>query len=152
MLKPGTYKLGFDLGNPEPDRRHARDWRKFAVWKAGMEFVVIEKNRYEMMDENYLAGLPEETRSMLKLRSSYTVIQFVGDRWPSLHEIGPGNEAQYNALSENLVSVEESLDAMLTRIGAHNEGFSAWLVETAKVSRELFESWWNEYQTAPEKT
>lgn len=146
MIAPGCYKLSRDVGNPEPDRRQRYDWRKLPVWKAGWEFIVIEKNRFDHLDDEYLSKLPEETRTKLKVESKYTVVQLVGDRWPSSHEIGPGHEEQYAVLAEALVTVEESIEQMMLRIGAHREGFAAWLVETGKIDRKLFESWWNEYE------
>lgn len=150
IIKPGAYKLVADLTNPEPDRRVTRDWRKFPVWKAGTEFLVIEQDRRDLMDEEYLASLPEESRTRIRNAARYSVIQLVGDQWPTIHQIGPGHVEQYATLGAHLVKVEESLEAFLSRLGAHANHFAGWLLETNKVSRELFESWWNAYQSGEE--
>lgn len=143
MLKPGTYKLAADLVNPCPDRRVKRDWRSFPVWGKDCEFLVTEERRDHMLDTLFLAGLPEDTRKKLIDASRYSVIQLVGNRW-SHEKIGPGNDEQYAALEAALVPVEESVEAMFTRLGV-NDYFAKYMVRSGRMTPREFEELWYKY-------
>ena len=146
-IKPGTYKLERDVENPSADRRVKRNWTALPTWRAGCEFLVVLHERD--LDASLLAELPEEVREKARTSMHYVTIHLVGHRW-SHHAIGPGHDEQYAALVAALVPVEESNEAMFTRLGVDGH-FSQWLVTGGKISRELFEEWWNQYQNQPEE-
>lgn len=128
MLKPGTYVLPCDVTNPEPDRRHKRDWREFPVWKKGEEFVVEQDAR----DSGTV----------------YTRIMLVGHRWTH-QAIGPGHEAKYSALEAALVPSDETLDAMFTALRV-DDRFARWLLEAERLDRETFRRLWAEFYDGEE--
>jgi len=145
-IPPGTYKLDRDVQNPRPDRRCTRDWRKMPVWNRGVRFVVKEQRR---MGDRHLAeataGLEPDVVAALRAKDRYTVIELAGDRWPTNHRIGPGDDEQYAALAAALVSTEESISQFMTRIDCES-GFVEWLVENDKITRADLETWWHSYQ------
>lgn len=143
-IPPGPYRLGSDVQNPRADRRHTRDWRKAPWWKKGAQFVVKEQRRGAFSRE-YLDSLPAEVADRLRAEDKYTVIELAGDRWPTSHRIGPGDDEQYAALAAALVPSEESLDQFMTRIDCQN-GFVEWLVEKGAIQRADLERWWHRYQ------
>lgn len=148
-IPPGPYRLGSDVQNPRADRRHTRDWRKAPWWKKGTQFVVKEQRRGAFSRE-YLDSLPAEVADRLRADDRYTVIELAGDRWPTSHRIGPGDEDQYAALAAALVpNKEETLDQFMTRIDCQN-GFVEWLVEHGMVQRADLERWWHRYQYGEE--
>jgi hypothetical protein len=91
------------------------------------------------------AGLEPDVVAALRAKDRYTVIELAGDRWPTNHRIGPGDDEQYAALAGALVACDESLSQFMTRIDCQN-GFSEWLVETGRITRADLEKWWHSYQ------
>lgn len=124
-MKPGTYVLTADIANPAPDRRKKHDWRAVPTWTSGTEFLV-------------------EARQV-DSKHSYAAITQVGSRWSHL-TIGPGDVDQYAALSAALIPVEESIDAMFTRLDVHGN-FAKWLVNSGHLHRDTFERLWGKYQS-----
>lgn len=147
-LAPGSYMLSRDVVNPTPDRRHKHDWRMRPVWRAGMELVVREERAAPLLDEAWLASLTEEHRRAVIARVNEThglLIEAVGDRWPSLHRIGEGNEA-YAALAVAMVPIaEESLEAFLARIQCES-ALGRYLVESGRMTRDQLAELWAAYE------
>ena len=151
MIKPGTYRLMYTVKNPKADRRKTRDTRCQPKWDAGTEMLAIERSNYGYQDDEHLATLTEEQRAAIREKSRYVVLQFVGDPYPFLHEIGPGDPERYAALIAALQPVEESTGSMFTRLGVSNrECFARWLVESGSVSRESFEALWRRFEDTDE--
>jgi len=146
VIKPGTYMLARDVKNPSPDRRFTRDPRCKPVWLTGTEFLVIERQR--VLAEELAADLTEDQRQRVLEASRYTVLQFVGDGYPTVHEIGPGNnQGRFDAIVAALVPVVESTRALFTRLGVStNNYFARWLVESGRLTPKLFEQLWLEYE------
>lgn len=147
MIKPGTYKLSRDVQNPAPDRRFKRDWRFVPTWRAGAEFIVTEWSRetdsvFEALDER--GELTPERRAAIIESARYATIRAVDSPY-SHYEIGPGNEASFEALSAALVPVEESIDAMFARLSVRSN-FARWLVDSGRLTPQLFEKLWAAYQ------
>jgi hypothetical protein len=145
-IPPGSYRLTRDVANPWPDRRYNRDWRKLPVWEKGARFTVRELRRMGDRHLNEMAGDLEPTLlANLRARDRYTVVELAGDRYPSLHRVGPGDREQYAALGAAFEPSDESLAQFMTRIGCDNT-FAEWLLEKGIVTRLDFEQWWHRYE------
>ncbi len=125
LIQPGTYKLLTDVKNPKPDRRQKYDWRAEAVWEAGTEFVVAHE------------GIGDG-------RGAHASIMLVGHKWASHRVTQYGTPEQFKAIVKSLVAIEESVNALFTRIGI-DSNFVKWLVKQGKLSRAELEKSWNEY-------
>jgi hypothetical protein len=124
-LKSGTYKLTREIVNPTPDRRQKYDWRKEASFPAGMEFVVEEHD----------LGLEADTGYKI-LANKLKPVREGGGRVLSDYE------DLFKTIAAALEPCEESIDAMLARLGVHgcaNDRFLRWLLDNELMGRRLFE-------------
>jgi len=95
MRKPGTYRLMYDVINPNPDLRFKRDWRAQPVFKCGWLFI-LDHNPYT----------PNELQ--LRAQSSFSTILERDERFLRI----------YNALSQE--PIQEKPTDLLVRQGYKN--------------------------------
>ena len=145
-IKPGTYRIVADVANPCPDRRERYDWRKLAVWRAGTEFFVRDQS---LNNDPIDAGLSPEAATRVRVARTYTVVELVGDRYPGLHQIGPGHDEQYAVLAAALVPTEESANQFMTRIDCHDH-FARWLLDENVFTRGQLEELWRRFEYGDE--
>jgi hypothetical protein len=134
-LAPGVYRLTRDVDNPHPEPRKRIDWTLRATWKQGQTFVIEPTHRGSKAVLMLCAGHGRAHTLWQKPR--YVSAQLARVR-----------AARFAAIAAALEPIEEDVDALFTRLGAHAwdlEAFVKWLVTsdvmTVKRLEELLATW-----------
>ena len=128
-IEPGAYKLTQDVSNPNADRRYKDDWRYMPVWPAGSEFIVEISSSADSEDKEV----------------TYETIMMVGARYDH-YSIGRGQAESFRALKQSLIPCFASDEAFLMMTcGSRPGAFARWLLESGRLSRDLFAELWGQY-------
>lgn len=144
-LKAGTYKLQYSVKNPDVDRRIKHDWRRAVEWQAGKVFIVEVDSMITDMVRDHLiqsgvdiAKIPEESFLRVHLRPADGGFG---------HQNLPDSSDAFQALAPNLTLIDETTNAMLSRLGIHRQ-CNDWKFFTflcKKYGNAWFEAHWDEY-------
>lgn len=140
-IAPGTYQLVRDIANPEVDRRFARDWTKFPVFKAGTKYLVQAYST---------TTLTKAAHGVDASLVSYAITQ-IGAR--EMHRIYTHSEVG-QLLVAALAPIEESFEAQLQRLGASNytlTDFVKHLITRGILTQAAFEIEFNAWLETPEE-